>query len=285
MFTIQNVERVINNLILMKPLILALTLPAFFIIYPPDITHVQLYSFADIDVAIQTTCHRTCTSPVLFINLHDNENTSVEAATVYLDKTGGSLVQLKHLDLRNICINLQDQGYTFDPNRIFTPAGVQATLSGFDAYSSEADTLVTRFANTLLNRYVTGKKLIIALHNNTDSLYSILSYIGSGSEAPNAAEVYINAAMDPDDFIYTTHKPLFNYLAAQQVNVILQNEATVFDDGSLSVYAGRNNLPYINVEAEHGHLEEQLQMLKILSPFIENLLRETVETKPGEQKD
>jgi hypothetical protein len=33
------------------------------------------------------------------------------------------------------------------------------------------------------------------------------------------------------------------------------------DDGSLSVYCGKLGIPYVNVEAQHGHLVRQLKML------------------------
>jgi hypothetical protein len=44
-------------------------------------------------------------------------------------------------------------------------------------------------------------------------------------------------------------------------NVVLQNNTTVEDDGSLSVYCGKNRISYINFESESGHFEEQIKMI------------------------
>jgi hypothetical protein len=35
-------------------------------------------------------------------------------------------------------------------------------------------------------------------------------------------------------------------------------------DGSLSVYCGRNQIVYVNVETEHGHEEEQYRLTKVV---------------------
>jgi D-alanyl-D-alanine dipeptidase len=52
------------------------------------------------------------------------------------------------------------------------------------------------------------------------------------------------------------------------MNVVLQDNRQVTDDGSLSVYCGKWGIPYVNVEAQHEHLEQQLQMLKVLLRII-----------------
>ena len=52
-------------------------------------------------------------------------------------------------------------------------------------------------------------------------------------------------------------------------NTVLQNNATMTDDGSLSVLAGQQNIPYVNVEAQHGHLEEQVEMLFVLMEVLD----------------
>ncbi len=59
-------------------------------------------------------------------------------------------------------------------------------------------------------------------------------------------------------------------LKEQEINAVLQSKSAK-DDGSLSVYADKKNIPYINVEAEHGHVEEQARMLKALKDTIEKL--------------
>jgi hypothetical protein len=56
---------------------------------------------------------------------------------------------------------------------------------------------------------------------------------------------------------------LYNKIRGYRYNVILQNNATAYDDGSLSIYFGRKNKSYVNVEAEHGKSDEQLKMLML----------------------
>jgi hypothetical protein len=109
---------------------------------------------------------------------------------------------------------------------------------------------------------------LIALHNNTDSNYSILSYADDGSEAQNTGELFVNSKEDPDDFIYTTDKELFAFLKSKNVNVILQSEEAFVDDGSLSVYCAINGVRYANIETEHGHLSKQTELLNLLAEFL-----------------
>ena len=51
-------------------------------------------------------------------------------------------------------------------------------------------------------------------------------------------------------------------MSSEGHNVVLQDNDKVTDDGSLSVLAGRAGIPYINVEAEDGHLQQQVEMIK-----------------------
>ncbi|MNY25704.1 hypothetical protein D3C86_1595040 [compost metagenome] len=67
--------------------------------------------------------------------------------------------------------------------------------------------------------------------------------------------------MDPDDLILVTEKVLFSKLKKENVNVVLQHQEAE-DDGSLSIYAMKNNIPYLNVEVQHGHLEDNLMLIE-----------------------
>ncbi|MBK7099776.1 MAG: hypothetical protein IPH58_17615 [Sphingobacteriales bacterium] len=107
---------------------------------------------------------------------------------------------------------------------------------------------------------------IVALHNNTDSSYSILSYLN----AKDAEDVYINENEDIDDFFFVTARSEFEYFKSLGRNVVLQSEE-VKDDGSLSVYCQNNGIPYINIEAQHGHLQEQAEMIKEILVFLQSI--------------
>jgi hypothetical protein len=80
--------------------------------------------------------------------------------------------------------------------------------------------------------------------------------------------------MDPDDFIITTDSTIFNRLQTKNINVVWENVDLVKDDGSLSIYAGKNKIPYINVEAQHGHLNEQCAMMIALHEIIEEFKKQ-----------
>ena len=69
---------------------------------------------------------------------------------------------------------------------------------------------------------------------------------------------------DADDFFFVTAARLFDALAARGFTVVLQDNARVTDDGSLSVLAARRAQLYVNVEAQHGHRAEQTAMLRAL---------------------
>ena len=50
--------------------------------------------------------------------------------------------------------------------------------------------------------------------------------------------------------------------------MILQDNENCIDDGSLSVYCGKRNIPYANVEAEDGHLTEQIFLISELIKHV-----------------
>ncbi|MEJ7676319.1 MAG: hypothetical protein WKG06_00245 [Segetibacter sp.] len=54
----------------------------------------------------------------------------------------------------------------------------------------------------------------------------------------------------------------------------MENVNAIEDDGSLSVYAARHNIPYVNVEAQHEHSEEQLALLRLLEDIIKEYREE-----------
>src|SRR6185503_15577992 len=62
------------------------------------------------------------------INVHDDENTSVAAGKVIIEQSGGRLIELSHGGHRLVTFSLAGRRYRFDPNRIFSDAGLRATL-------------------------------------------------------------------------------------------------------------------------------------------------------------
>ena len=198
---------------------------------------------------------------ILFINVHEDEITSIETVYEYSALNPVHFVRLKHNQTRRVDFSLKGKIYSVDPNRIFTGKGRRKTLKDGGKFSIKASKQVRSFAAEILG-YLDQRSVIIAMHNNTDVNYSIKSYLPGGDEAKNTKEVFVNPQMDPDDFIYTTEKAFFDKLKARNINVILQDNQKFVNDGSLSVYCGLNGIPYINIEAQKGHFDEQLFLIK-----------------------
>jgi hypothetical protein len=206
-------------------------------------------------------------SSLFIVHLHDDEVTARLAAAAVLDSTGGSLLSLRNNENRLITFLHKGYTYTADPNRIFTPGGRKASLEKGGRYSKAAATELAAFSQFFL-RQLPDSAVVVSMHNNTPDAYSIRSYADSGELYVDAAGVHINADLDPDDFFITTNAGLFRALSERNVNVVLQNNVHAVDDGSLSVYFGLKNRSYVNIEAEHGHLEVQMEMLRILSRIV-----------------
>jgi hypothetical protein len=208
----------------------------------------------------------------LFCNLHDDENTAVKAGLIALRRFGGRLVELQHSGGRDITFRLNGEAFVVDPNRIFTTEGARRILAKLSRHTMEAERAVERFAKDLLSLYsIEHADAVIALHNNTEGNYSAFSYEKGGVFATDAAAVFIKEGNDPDDFFFVTETAVFDALRRRGYNVVLQDNRRVTDDGSLSVYCGRAGVRYINVEAQHGHLEQQVAMIVALRGVLQEL--------------
>jgi len=225
-------------------------------------------------ITFHTTVFGKTDSGVVFLNVHENESTSVEAAKEILASANKYAVnELQFKSGRMISFSYLDKNFTVDPNRIFTIKGCLASLKK-NSHKCSDDILklaaeqVMAFSKSYTDTFVDPKKLVVALHNNTEGEpLSIITY-KSDNESKNAADVYMNLHKDPDDFFLTTEKIFFDFIKQKGFNVVLQNNDVVEDDGSLSVYAGKNKIPYINIEAQLGHLAEQKRMVEVVLQLI-----------------
>jgi hypothetical protein len=229
-------------------------------------------------VDIVTSTSERPGSKHFFCNLHDDENTAVEAGLIVLGRRGGRLVELQHGGKRDIRFRLDGDTFSVDPNRIFTTEGVRRTLAKLSRHTTDAEHTVERFGKELLSIFsIEQTDAVIALHNNSEGAYSALSYKKGGNFASDAAAVFIKDGGDPDDFFFVTETAVFDALRRHGFNVVLQDNRRVTDDGSLSVYCGRLGVRYINVEAQHGHLAQQVAMILALQDVLHELGR----ARPG----
>lgn len=234
---------------------------------PDSITTV--YKLGSALIAFKTTCFGP-PSAVVFVNVHENESTSVTAAKHVLDSVKQyCIVELQFNKRRLINFNLNRKNYSIDPNRIYTQVGAKATLKKYNRYYTD-DVLqaVTRMGQNYISSYINNKQFVVALHNNSDGDYSILSYSSGGEFAKDAADVYINEQQDADDFFYTTDRKFFEFFKARKYNTVLQHSETATDDGSLSIYCATRKIPYINIEAGSGNLSTQIEMIAVVLKLL-----------------
>lgn len=246
-----------------------LILPLLGIFLSPDDNAVERtfsYNLGNRTIALKRTAYGH-NKNIIMINLHSDETTGIEAAVSVLERTGGTLLSIQNNYQRYITFSQRGKTYKFDPNRIFTKKGIRATLQEQNKHSTNAAiSSIHGFASFLLNR-IPRHAAVIALHNNDDGGLSVLSYMEGGDDEKDAAAVHKSDAHDPDNFFLTTDRTFFRQLRSAGYNVILQDDKAE-DDGSLSIYYGRKNKRYINIEAETGNVKEQREMIEMVVSLI-----------------
>ena len=201
---------------------------------------------------------------ISFLVIHDDEDTGVKAAFEYIRFSGGSIIDCQYGGTRNYKFRHKGIDFQTDPNSIYSYGG---RVMGLDKYdNTDNDDVIRQLedASKMILNYYNAKKLgyMFTLHNNADGGFGISSYLKGYELEETADSVHINFEADSDDLILVTDLALFNNFKKKNVNVILQSNRGP-DDGSLSVYAMENKIPYINVEVQHGHQYEHLQLIEI----------------------
>jgi hypothetical protein len=231
---------------------------------PPFHAAIQRVAFPIGDTQIHARVSVFGTRPtVTLVHLHEDEPDAVQAALAVLQKRGGRLIELVHSGSRRVTFTIEGTSFSFDPNRIFSPEGLAKTLRGNIPIPAAAGEAVRKFSEEFVSFFqLDTQRVLLAIHNNGDGDLSIHSYASGHTYAADTDQLAISDVADPDDFFYVTHPPFFEKLRAAHCNVVLQNNQILRDDGSLSVFAGRRGIPYMNVEAENGHLAAQMQMIE-----------------------
>jgi hypothetical protein len=227
------------------------------------------------DDQIHAVVHQQGPPQPTMVNVHDDENTSVEAGLANINRFGGRLIELVHSGERFVTFQIDRDRFSFDPNRIFSDAGIEDTLKKQSHYSKTAHAAIKSFAAKYLEHFALDREpAVIALHNTVDGIFSVESFIPSGYLGSNAASVHVNPKRSKFDFIYVTEQQFYDYLVKRDFNVVLQDNINVTDDGSMSVYFSRRHIPYINIEAEMRHLQNQIEMVNAAREMLKELLPE-----------
>jgi hypothetical protein len=207
---------------------------------------------------------------LVFINMHDDEFTSVEATRQLLESRGGFLIQIENSQKRNIKFRMRGVTYQFDPNRIFSREGIKSSLEFFHRRKVNERVIseVENFGQWLLRLIPENPKCVIALHNNTNENFTIKDYLPGQSREDAAENVYVEPGQDGDDLFLTTEAFIYSAIKEAGYNIILQANSTAKDDGSLSIYCGRNNIRYVNLETEHGKLQQYREMMTTLLDIL-----------------
>lgn len=201
---------------------------------------------------------------LVMVHLHDDEPTALDAAKKILSETGGLLIQLENGGKRLVTFKKEGKRFQFDPNRIFTAKGRSQNLHFLnDTVTPAASSFVKAFASFILQKIPKHVVTLVAIHNNENGKYSVNSYKDS-SHRKDVLKWYTNHNNDPDNFFIVNNNEMFKQIKLLGFNVVLQNSLKAADDGSLSIYYGKKNLVYINVEAQKGDFGEQVKMLKAL---------------------
>jgi hypothetical protein len=224
------------------------------------------------DTVVHAKVFRRGAFSLTMFNVHDDENTSVLAGKVVVQESGGRLIELVHSGRRFVEFNLDGQTYRFDPNRIFSDEGIRATLSRRSTYSETAHRVVKDFAVRFIEQFGLDREpVIVALHNTDGHGLTINSYRAEGDKSSASATLHVSERRSAGDFFYVTDRRFFDHLKARDFNVTLQDDANVPDDGSASVYFARKGIPYLNIEADVTHLDEQTEMVRVAYEMIVEL--------------
>jgi hypothetical protein len=252
------IAKLLMTILLLSALAAEAQHPPLFEGIQTDTTYIAL---GDFNVNLVKYSYR---SPnINFLVIHDDEDTGLKAAIEYIHFSGGTVIDPQYGGVRNYNFNYNAARYQIDPNSIYTEEGIRKGLAKYGAFDDLVVSELLKASKVILNSYSPGKPdYVFTLHNNTDGRFAITSYL-KGYELENTADsVFINFQMDSDDFILVTDPALFSLLKRENVNVVLQGSQAP-DDGSLSIYAMQNQIPYLNVEVQHGHQNVHLQLIEV----------------------
>lgn len=244
---------------------------------------------------IRLEVHGTAPSParVVFFAPHENEAVANAYLARRLHGVPARFFVLRQHGERHVTFTLGDATYALDPNRMFTRAGVAASLLGLNDHlvAGTSRFFEVQARALALGRFVLGSfgplapdATVVTLHNNTPgydndgrggvgtiSIKRYLKKLQGGSVF--LTDVHVGRG-DEDDLFYVTDPADFAALKKQRCNVVLQNPRVAVipdeDDGSLSVWAAMAGYRYINIEAQRkddagrgrDHLRKQKAMVR-----------------------
>lgn len=256
------------------------------------------------DTAVKINVYEKEGEHITFFAPHFNEQTGTKIVKELIEKRGGKLIEIESFDengnsSRYIKFKFREGKYSIDPNRIFTENGRRCGNS-----TPEINFLINEFSNELLkiifpptgSKLSIGEEFLVAVHNNSDvddarksesakaadlTAYAFAKYskipASLGEFYEQADGVYLsNTESDADNFFFLSTPKYIGFFAERGFNVALQKSSAGLqsknchvDDGSLSVFAGQQKIPYINIEADavNGSLRQR-QMIETVYELL-----------------
>lgn len=266
-------------------------------------TSKRSHSLALGDRKITVNVYEKKGAPITFFAPHYNEEIGRKLAKEAVAQKGGRFVEIESYDeagkpLRQLNFRFGGKNYSIDPNRIYTANGRRCNIS------AEIETPVKTFADELLRIILApngknlreGERFLVAVHNNRDvdaqqnqqqknsdlTAHAFVRNINlqtaaNGVFAAGAAGVFLaNAEFDADNFILLSSPKYLSFFADNNFNVVVQKPPTqlqtqdcAINDGSFSVFAGQNDISYINLEADAANgAARQKQMFEAVYKLL-----------------
>ncbi len=252
------------------------------------------------DIVVQITENDSKLNQLVFIAPHENESVANAYLREKIDIKGGKFIEIRQHGERHLTLQVNNKAVQVDPNRIFTPLGRQATLKKLNPSLKvktdefkKAKAKTKQLAEFLLKQLKFNQQTSalnwIAMHNNTNGYsndgkggegsVSIIRYQNKLTNGAKFLSKVHQTKHDEDDLFYVTFLADFEQMKKDGWNVVLESPIVKTDadedDGSLSVFANKNNIRYINIEAERkgksggaDHLVEKKAMIDYVYSLI-----------------
>jgi hypothetical protein len=222
---------------------------------------------------------------------HENENVANEYVSQQIIERGGVFVILRQEGKRLLRLEIEPFEVKIDPNRIFTKNGRRKNIIRHNPklrtntyVFHRAMRLSAALAKLIVNTMggTESSRSWVAIHNNTHGYLgdnkqgvgniSIVQYQQKLAKGAGFILAVSKKYGDEDDLFFVTERQDFNAMEQSGWNAVLQHPQVVTDPsedyGSLSLFAQKSGIRYINIEAERStsnfgenHLDEQQQML------------------------
>jgi hypothetical protein len=199
-----------------------------------------------------------------YLLIHGDEATARQVLRESMVKGARGKAYLVSHPTRNIRLA---SGGRLDPNRLFSREGAERNLERLNPQWTREQieqelARLDRERPALIEALLPPPGgLIVALHNNGGS-YNVTTEVLI-SNAYSLADL-----ANPSEFFLTTDPEDFQRLSTLPYNVVLQNEATGEDDGSLSRLMAKRGVRYVNLEVLLGRPERQHEMLRALERVL-----------------